>query len=166
MILVGRNKKPLELVKGNHVSKQEADERKKQEESMNAVLKKDKVTPPDWLDDVAAQLFNYYVCEFENTKILSNLDVLGLATYCDLHSMRLQLREDVSEHGVRLTQTNSRGGQTHVVNPSQTQLNQVIKQMQAYESKFGLTPVDRIKLVMTDEPQKEPSEFEKKFGNI
>lgn len=160
---MGRATKPLSLVKANHLTNDEKEKRKKQEEKVNSKLKSDKLKPPSWLCKDGKKLFKYYVEEFKDLEILKNVDINGLATYCDLHITRLKLKKDVEENGVRFTQTNSKGGETHVTNPSQTQLNQTIKLMQSYESKYGLTPVDRMKLSFDDEENKEPSEVEKKY---
>ncbi|MCE5168515.1 phage terminase small subunit P27 family [Paenibacillus profundus] len=162
---MGRNPKPLHLIQGN-LTKRQRMEREEKEQEMNSRLKRDKIRPPTWLDDQAKKMFRHLVKQLEETELLTNLDVNGLAHYCDLHSRMLGLRKEVEENGYTFVNKNSRGGITYVTNPALTALNSTIKLLQAYESKFGFTIYDRTKIALKDEKPKEQDSIGKRFGDI
>lgn len=161
-----RNPVPLQLLKGT-ITKEERERRAEKEQKINEMLKSDQVQPPEWLDNEGRKYFLYIVEQFEDSKMLTNLDVNALATYCDLHSRRLSLLQEVREKGSVLKNKNSRGGVTHVQNPALTALNTTIKLLQQYESKFGLTVFDRTKIALKEqeEQSKKLTEEEILFGD-
>ncbi|WP_342419851.1 phage terminase small subunit P27 family [Paenibacillus sp. FSL H8-0168] len=162
---MARSPKPLKLVEG-HLTKKQRTEREEKEQEINSRLNRDKIKPPPWLATKGKTMFRELVKQMENTELLTNLDVNGLAQYCDLHLRMLGLREEVAAKGYTLENKNSRGGTTFVTNPALTALNQTIKLMQAYESKFGLTVYDRTKIALKDEKPKEQDNIGKRFGDI
>lgn len=162
---MGRNPKPLHQVKG-HLTKKQKLEREEKEQKVSNRLRRDRIRPPTWLNDKAKKMFRDMVKQLEDTELLTNLDVNGLAQYCDLHARMLELRTEVEEKGYTLVNENSRGGTTYVTNPALTALNSTIKLLQAYESKFGLTVYDRTKIALKDEKPKESDPVSDRFGNI
>jgi P27 family predicted phage terminase small subunit len=160
---MGRNPKPLHLIQG-HLTKKEKEKRAVKEQTLNSSLKRDDLNPPEWLDEEGKKLFRYIVDQYEASEMLTNLDVLALATYCDLHSRRLQLLKEVREKGTTLKNKNSRGGVTYIQNPALTALNSTIKLLQTYEARFGFTIFDRTKIALKDEKPEEKDELEQYFG--
>lgn len=162
---LGRNPKPLQSIKGNLTKKQKFDREEKEQKVSNR-LRRDRIRPPTWLNDKAKKMFRELVKQLEDTELLTNLDVNGLAQYCDLHFRMLELRLEVEEKGYTLANRNSRGGVTYVANPALTALNSTIKLLQAYEGKFGLTVYDRTKIALKDEKPKESDPVTDRFGDI
>ena len=159
-----RNPVPLHLTK-KHLTKAEIASRQSREQNLHQRLKRDKIRAPDWLDTEAIKLFRYIVKEYDAAEMLTNLDVNALATYCDLHSRRLQLLEDVRTHGTSLVNQNARGDTITTVNPALTSLNTTIKLLQSYEGRFGFTIFDRTKIALKDEKPEEADAFKRTFGS-
>lgn len=163
---MGRTPIPLQVLAGKHLTKKEKEQRAKKEQRVNLGLKNDKLKTPTWLGREGKKMFRFIIEQYQDTEMLTNLDVNAVATYSDLHERKLQLLEEVRENGSTLVNVNSRGGKTYVQNPALTALNATIKLMQNYESKLGLTLLDRTKLVINaPEKPKEPTELEKRFGD-
>ncbi|MEY9097012.1 phage terminase small subunit P27 family [Paenibacillus sp. RC84] len=163
--MAGRNPKPLHLVKG-HLTNQQKAQREEKEQQVNNRLRRDAIKPPAWLGPKAKKMFRDFTKQLEDTELLTNLDVNGLAQYCDLYCRMLELRQEVEEKGYTLVNMNSRGGLTYITNPALTAMNSTIKLIQTYEAKFGFTVFDRTRIALRDDKPKEQDAIGKRFGDI
>lgn len=67
-------------------------------------------------DSVAKQTFNHIIQEMNNENKYLDEDLL--VTYCNLRSQEIELQKLVNLEGYRVTNVNSRGGETHQINPT------------------------------------------------
>ena len=125
-----------------------------------------KLRAPAWLSKDAKKEFRRL------GKMLMELDVV-----CDLHSDMLAVfantvvayREvtKVLEDEGRFTEYTNKFGATNIVShPAAAQQKQLSDQLRMFGVEFGLTPSALAKLALPKDPPKEPSEFDKLFGNV
>lgn len=147
---MGRNAKPakLHLLEGNknRKTKAELDRRLTAEESLT--FKSDSIKSPVWLNQEAKKHFNKLAKEFESTELLVNVDVNGLALYCDALSDYIRYTDIIAAEGDQVTHTNKAGEKNKVPHPLLTKKKQAFDQMSKLMGEFGLTPAARAKLAM------------------
>lgn len=155
----------LILIQGKkHLTKKEIDQRKEAEQKIQP--KKDKVKPPTWLDSIAKKEFRKIVSELEEIDLVTNVDVNALATYCDAYSDYIHCTKIIQEEGLMVEYTNKAAETNKVPHPLLTKKKQLHEQMKSMAIEFGLTPSARAKIAITKQVQKEPTEFDKRFGDV
>lgn len=164
--MAGRKAKPVELLvlQGKtHLTKDQIEKRREQEKSLRPAT--DRIDPPDWLDEDATEEWNRVVEELKTLDLMTNLDVLSLAIYCDSVSKYMQATENIKDNGLTYTYMTATG-QRKAVNPDVTAQQQYANQIRAFCSEFGLTPSSRLKLVVPTKDDKPKNKAEQMFGDI
>lgn len=148
---MGRNPKPvqLHLLEGNknRLTKDEIDKRQKAEESLT--FASDNIRPPTWLNAEAKKVFKKLVKDFESTGLLVNVDSYALSMFCDAYSDYIRFTAIIVEEGDMLEYTNKGSETNRIPHPLFTKKNHAFVQMDKMMGKFGLSPVDRAKLVVS-----------------
>jgi P27 family predicted phage terminase small subunit len=165
---MGRKAIPIELqlINGNknRLTKSEIEQRREAEKKIKP--NSNKVKPPAWLNDVAKKEFKRIVKEMHDLEILTNVDVDALALYCDAYASYIECTRIIDEEGMMVEYTNKAAETNKVPHPLLTKKKQLAEQMKALATEMGLTPASRAKLAMPKEQPKEPTEFERLFGNV
>lgn len=165
---MGRKAKPvsLQLLDGNknRLTKKEIKERQETEDRLKPPS--DKVRPPTWLGKFGKKEFRRIVKEMHELDLLTNIDVAALAAYCDAYEDYIDCTAIIQEEGLMVEYTNKAAETNKVPHPLLTKKKQLHEQMKALAVEFGLTPSARAKLAMPKKEKKEPSAFEKRFGDI
>lgn len=146
---MARNPKPikLHLLEGNKnkLTKEEIDKREKAEESLK--FDTNKINPPEWLNDHAKKVFKQIVKEFKKSELLVNIDVYAIALFCDAYNSYIECTRIIEKEGYIIE--GSRAAEAGIVaHPLMAKKIQLSAQMDKMMSRFGLSPVDRTKLVM------------------
>jgi len=161
-----RKKMPVSIVEARgkkNLTHKEREERKSAEEAIQP--SKDKVVAPEWLDEIAKQEWDNVIEDLKEHDIVTNIDVGSLAVCCDAYSQYVQAHKEVAEYGLTVLEE-TKYGEKRVKNPAVTVQKQYAEIYKQFMSEFGLSPSARLKLVMPKKEEKEPSEFEKKFGDV
>lgn len=149
--MMGRKAMPVDLllVKGKkNLTKREIEERRKAEQKLKA--NSDKVKPPTFLDAFAKREFRKIVNEAIELDTITNLDVNQLAIYCRTYSRWVELTKKQIEGEF----------------VDDKELDRLFKQIKSMATEFGFTPSSRAKIAMPKTEKEEPSETEKRFGNV
>lgn len=156
----------LHLIDGNknRLTKAEIEARKTAEERLQP--KADKVKPPSWLSKEAKKVFKQIAKELEHTKLITNVDIHALALWCDAYVNYINCTKIIEQEGLMVEYTNKAAETNKVAHPLMTKKKQLAEQMRALASEFGLTPAARAKLAIPKDPPKEPTPFEREFGNV
>lgn len=163
-----RKAKPIELhlLEGNknRKTKKEIEHRKAAE----AALKpgSDKVKPPMWLCKHGKKVFKQLAAELMQIDLVTNIDVYAMARWAHCYVKYQECAEIVTRDGVETIKPNSAGFPVAGPHPMLTTMKQLNEQMTKLESEFGLSPASRAKLAMPPKEEKEPTEFEKAFGEL
>lgn len=144
-----RHPKPvqLQLLEGNkgRKSKEKLDKMVEAEKALQ--FEKGKLKPPSWLCGDAKKLFKKMVKDFEATQLLVNVDAYALSMFVDAYMDYVRYTEIISVEGDMVEHTNKSGATNETPHPLITKKAQAFQQMDKMMGKFGLTPVDRAKLV-------------------
>lgn len=148
----GRNRKPVATLKGV-ITKKEREARLAQEKGLR--LETDKLTPPDWLDDIGKAVFVDAVNEAAKINILDNLDAQILAVYANACSKYLSLEKVIRTSGVVLDGKR--------VNPYVNAQDKYAKQIMNCSIRLGIASVDRLRLKPPETDVKPVNKFLKFF---
>lgn len=172
----GRRKEPLSVIQGkgrsNHITKKERLERQEQEDALKGFT--DNLEAPSYLTKKQKTEFGQIATELIRLNIFSNLDVDGLARYIDSRDQYIKVtRELRTMRPTRTIEVELMGEikKEKFIKDDYGKLarvkNLLFKECQSAAGELGLSITSRLKLVIpkTDE-KKEPSEFEKKFGDV
>lgn len=169
----------LLLVKGKkHLTKQEIEEREKQEIKAPA----DKVRAPSYLSKEHKREFNKIAAELQKIGIISNLDVDALARYIVARALYLKVtdqllnREPVRQYevkdsddidGEQIPNTTLIEVASAVFADLLLNQDKLFKQCRQAAADLGLTIASRCRLVVPKAPEKgPPSPFESRFGDV
>ncbi|NIK10914.1 phage terminase small subunit P27 family [Alkalibacillus almallahensis] len=168
----GRKQLPLSVIEGkgrsNHITKEEARERKQQEERMKADT--DKVEPPSYLTKKQKEEFEDIAQDLIALEIFSNLDVDGLARYLDSRTEYIRVAKELKKiNPAELVETEE-GHKKRVANDQYEILlrvkNKLFNECKSAASELGLSITSRLKLVIPKQEDKKPqSEAERRFGD-
>jgi P27 family predicted phage terminase small subunit len=165
---VGRKAIPIELqlINGNknRLTKSEIEARRSAEQRLKP--KADRIRPPAWLSPVAKREFKRIVKEMDGLEVLTNVDVNVLALYCDAYAAYVDCTRIIEDEGLMVEYTNKAAETNKVPHPLLTKKKQLAEQMKALATEMGLTPASRAKLAMPRQDEKEPTEFERLFGDV
>ncbi|OYD12570.1 hypothetical protein CHR37_06410 [Bacillus velezensis] len=161
-MLAGRKSKPAAVIEAEgktHLTKDQLEERKEAEEKLKP--KNDKIKCPTWLDKDAKKEWKRVVKDLIALNLMSNLDSVALAVYCDAYSNYLKASKAIQENGTTIEYTNATGNTNTVVSPHvqvQTKYAEVIRKQ---SSELGLTISSRLRLIVPkkDENNNKFSEF-------
>jgi P27 family predicted phage terminase small subunit len=164
---MGRKAMPIQLhlLQGNksRLTKKEIEQRMEAEERLKP--KADKVKPPSWLDPLAKKEFKRIVSELSELGLITNVDIVALATYCDAYSDYVKCTKMIAEEGLMVEYTNKAAETNKVPHPLLTKKKQLHEQMKSLAAEFGLTPAARAKLAIAKEDKKPKTEEEELFGD-
>lgn len=164
---MGRKAVPIDLmlVKGKkNLTKQEIEARKAAEEALKP--RAENIEAPEWLTDVAKEEFYRQAELLKEIKLITEADIVQLATYCDAYADYVECSKIIQEEGLMVEYTNKAAETNKVPHPLLTKKKQLFEQMKAMASEFGLTPSARAKIALPKKEEKEPSPEEKLFGDV
>lgn len=162
--MAGRPRLPLAVIQGkgrsNHITKAEAKRRKEQEESVKGFT--DKIEAPDYLTKKQKEEFDRIAEELVRLGIFSNLDVDFLARYIDSKTEY----EKVTRAMRAIKKPNESAETLKTYSDLRINRNTFYNECKTAASELGLSITSRLKLVIPKQEKEEPSEFERKFGDI
>lgn len=164
---MGKKAKPIDLllIEGKkHLTKKEIEERKAREQAIKP--RAEKITVPNWLCEIATEEFNRQVDLLKEVELITEADIMQLATYCDAYANYIKCTEIINQEGFMIKHTNKSGETNKVSHPLLTKKKQLFEQMKAMAIEFGLTPSSRAKIALPKQEEKEPNEFERLFGDL
>lgn len=165
---MGRSAKPviLQLLEGNKgkYSKAQLQERLDRENSIKP--KSDNIKPPSWLSPFAKREFKKMVKELLEVDLMTNVDVVALARWCDAYDDYIKFKRIIDEEGEMVEYTNKAAETNKVPHPLLTKKKAAAEQMDKIDKEFGLTPASRAKIAIPKQPEKEESKEEQMFGDV
>lgn len=90
---------------------------------------------PDWLCSLAVEEWDRVSPELNRLGILTSVDTMSLASYCQAVAMLRRAEANISERGMVLEDGKP--------NPSVGQANEAMRQIRSFASEFGLSPASR-----------------------
>ncbi|MDU2123430.1 MAG: phage terminase small subunit P27 family [Clostridium celatum] len=152
--------KILELSK-KHYTKEEIENKKKNEESLYGDNKK--LKSPSWLNEDGKKEFKRVVSEMREieafNKMLSNLDLTTLAIYSDAYANYVELTKKIHEEGTTCQFTNTKGQTNTIISPLVQAQMKYIDIIMKCSTKLGLSVSDRLKLVVPNTDKMEENKF-------
>lgn len=160
-----RNVVTVEQIK-KHLTKKEKEQRKKAEERLK--IAKDKLKPPNWLDEIAKKEFKRIVKEMDSIELLTNIDVAALAIVCDAYSKYVQASEAINKTNLLVKYTNKGGNTNYIENPYVKVATKYAEMYKKYCVEIGLTPASRLRMTVTqsEEIDEEKEKLKNMFGDI
>lgn len=171
--MAGRKKQPLSVIQGkgrsNHITKEEAKRRKSHEDKMKGST--DKVAPPDYLTKKQKEEFSDLADELMKLEIFSNLDIDQLARYIDSRDQYIRVTKALRtvkpvDHHIDLDTGKKQKNASENFDNLVRVRNKLFTECRQAATELGLSITSRLKLAIPDKEDNEPSEFEKKFGDI
>lgn len=101
------------------------------------------IESPEWLDDLASQMWQRIIPELLKEKVLCSTDLHNVECFCVAYSRWRQSEQDVVKYGIVVESGN--GSLTK--NPALTAANESMMQIVKFGSSLGLSPSDRARLV-------------------
>jgi len=147
-------RQPIDLLlyKGKkHLTKKEIEQRKAQEVKAPA----DKVKAPSYLPKELKREFKKIADELMRINIMSNLDVDALARFVMARKLYLEVTQKMLDDPDLLMDK-------HLVSAQ----DKLFKQCRSAANDLGLTISSRCRLVVPKKEEKEPTAFEKRFGDL
>lgn len=112
-----------------------------------------KVDPPEWLPDLAVQMWQTVVPELLAQRVLCLTDLHNVEAFCMAYSRWREAELQVTLNGI--TVINPSG--SLVKNPALTVVNEAKKQMVQFGSLLGLDPSSRVRLTGGKQGKKQNS---------
>lgn len=160
---MARQRKPVELQKGNLTVMQQ--EKKRLEEAYICTGKNQLKKPPIWLiDEIATKEFKRIVKELKEIDIIGNLDLNNLGAYCNAFSNYIHVTEKLNQEDYYITRE-TRTGTILVKNPLIDIQTNYSSEMRKFAALCGMTIDSRLK-VATTKVNEEQENINKKFGGI
>lgn len=100
------------------------------------------VEPPEWLSEMAVQMWQTVVPELLANKILTVADLHNVEAFCMAYARWRTAEDDVKMNGITI-QTEA----TVIKNPAVTVANEALRQMVQFGSLLGLDPSSRTRLI-------------------
>lgn len=163
----GRRASPVDLLVLNgrkNLTKKEIEARREAEQRIKPQATK--VRPPTWLCKDGKKEFRRIAKELLEVDLITNVDVDALALYCDAYVDYIKCTAIIEEEGLMVEYTNKAAETNRVPHPLMTKKKQLYDQMKSLAGEFGLTPSSRAKIAIPRQEKKEPTEFEKAFGDL
>ena len=112
---------------------------------------------PDWLEDEAKAEWERMSAVLENMGMLTDMDMVAFAGYCQAYARWREAEEFLSQHGSIVRTPNGYLQQVPQVSIAQTNLKIVLK----FCEQFGLTPSSRSRIVADKSVEETTDEMEK-----
>lgn len=100
------------------------------------------VEPPEWLPDLAVEMWQTVMPELLAAKVLTVPDLHNVEAFCTAYSMWRDAEDHVKQFGVVIETERSA-----IKNPAVTVINEAKKQMREFGALLGLDPSSRQRLV-------------------
>ena len=100
------------------------------------------VEPPEWLGDLAVDMWHTVMPELLANKVLTVPDLHNVEAFCMSYQRWRQAEEEVNKHGI-IIETKQGDGKK---NPAFTIINEAKTQMMKYGALLGLDPSSRTRL--------------------
>ncbi|RXI57423.1 phage terminase small subunit P27 family [Clostridium tetani] len=136
--------KPIEL-QSKHLTKEEIENRKEQEERLKGASNKVYKTPKN-LSKEEKKIYKFLVDELRESGILCNLDIIILKTTCDAICRMEECKENIKAYGVALTKEDS----TLYRNPATTIYKDYNSIFNKCCMELGLSPSARARLAQVN----------------
>lgn len=141
----------IDTSKGGY-TKEQIEYRQQQENIVNGDC--DKFTMPPFLkgNKIAKKEFEKLTKELKDRKVLSNVDNIQLAMYCNCYSTYCECVRLENEKGL-FTEYTNKAGETNLIEAPWVKLKRGTEtQMINISKQFGFTPVDRLKFTTVTKP--------------
>ena len=112
---------------------------------------------PDWLEDEAKAEWERMSTVLENMGMLTDMDMVAFAGYCQAYARWKEAEEFLTQHGSIVRTPNGYLQQVPQVSIAQTNLKIVLK----FCEQFGLTPSSRSRIVADKSVEETIDEMEK-----
>ena len=151
----------LQLLNGNPNKKNVSELKRRAEAEEKMKMATDKVKPPNWLDPIGKETFNFIAHELLTVELVSNPDTQAMALYSDWYSQYVSLvkqlkkmkreykvnyelkKMDAEKNGEPFFEPNELMG-----NPLSKQMDTAAKNIRSFGSDLGLSPAARAKLAI------------------
>lgn len=100
------------------------------------------VEPPEWLPDLAVEMWQTVMPELLAAKVLTVPDLHNVEAFCAAYAMWRDAEEHLKKYGIVIETEKST-----IKNPAVTVINEAKKQMREFGSLLGLDPSSRQRLV-------------------
>ncbi|MFN0197334.1 MAG: phage terminase small subunit P27 family [Planctomycetaceae bacterium] len=101
------------------------------------------IVPPEWLTAAALEEWQRVVPEMVRLGVISGLDTIVVAQYCEMVADWIAAKAEVHEHG-RTVKYESENGSVHVqVSPWYSIAKQLGQEVKRLAAELGLTPASR-----------------------
>lgn len=100
------------------------------------------VEPPEWLSEMAVQMWQTVVPELLANKILTVADLHNVEAFCMAYSRWREAENDVKMNGITI-----KTEATVIKNPAVTVANEALRQIVQFGSLLGLDPSSRTRLI-------------------
>lgn len=139
--MAGRKPKPTELkvLQGN------PGKRKLNTEAPKAPALDDD-TPPDILDKKAMEEWKRVIPGLRKTGVLTTVDVMCLAAYCQSYSRWYEAEKVIAKNGTTYSGYTKNGDEIIRKNPNVDIAKQAMHEMRAFASELGITPASRARV--------------------
>lgn len=145
----GRQKKAVANVKG-HISREEIEERQKQE-ALLKTLPKDRIKPPVWLSKRGKSIFKDVAENLDSVDILANVDNYNLAILADGIDKYIEATNKLDALGSFTTyHTNKSGATNEVEHPMVNIQLKYAELVKKYSAVIGLNPASRLKIIQVN----------------
>ncbi len=104
--------------------------------------------PPSWLNEDAKKEFKRLAPQLVSLGLLTDLDLVALANYCQAFGLYLQCNRELANEGSTTTEIVTQNGAYLASMPQFNQSMKLLQQMRAWGAEFGLTPSARSSLVV------------------
>lgn len=156
--MLSNRQKPLNMVKGKHITKSEYERREKAEKTLKGKTK-DILKVPTFLDPDGKKIYKQTLKLIgpEGTDILSDADKNSLTTYASACSILKQCTNEIQEKGILID------GEP---NPAVKMFENYSKVVKSFGSAFGLDPFSRSKLAVSDLKKEETITIESVLNSV
>ena len=160
----GRPRQPLTVIEGkgksNHITKEEAKKRRKQEERMKG--RSDNIEAPSYLTDDQKEEFYFISDQLVGLGIFSNLDVDNLARYIDSRDEYIKVTKAMQEIGKPTESEDKMKMYTDLRLNRGTFFNEC----RNAAGDLGLSISSRLSLIIPEQEEEDKSIVDRKFGNV
>lgn len=101
------------------------------------------IDAPDWLDNLASQMWQRIIPELLKEKVLLSTDLHNVECFCVAYSRWRQSEQSIKLYGIVIESGN--GSLTK--NPALTAANESMMQIVKFGSSLGLSPSDRARII-------------------
>ena len=111
---------------------------------------------PAWLEPDAKKEWKRIAQELCDLGLLSNLDVVALAAYCQAYARYKEAEQLISEHGATYTHINKFGAENEMLRAHVYMSKIQLQFIRQFCAEFGLTPSARARMVLPKDEEEDP----------